>query len=168
MEIPTELQPQDIHAFSHLVQTFSNLTKKIEEEEEEEEDFTDEEETKKLRVPMKESKKKSSSIDGEKKREVRLMKNRLSAALSRQRKKEFIGNLQKQLTRLTQENTNYQLQTSKLTTQQWENKVIVERLEKDILRLVNENNELRNRLKELGNSVEDIKKTHLEYNQDID
>lgn len=62
------------------------------------------------------------------------------------------------------ENSNYQVQVAKLTNQSWESKVLIERLEKDILKLVNENNELRNRLKELGAPMDDIKKTILDFN----
>jgi predicted RNase H-like nuclease (RuvC/YqgF family) len=78
------------------------------------------------------------------------MKNRQSAALSRQRKKEYITNLQKQVTRYTQESQQFQNQVSRLTTSNWESKVHTERLEKEIIKLVHENNELRGKLKEFG------------------
>jgi dynactin complex subunit len=84
----------------------------------------------------------------------RLQKNRQSAAQSRQRKKEYISNLQKQVNKLTQENQQYQMQVNKLTTQTWESKIHVERLEKEILKLLTENNELKIKLKEMGVSVD--------------
>jgi hypothetical protein len=85
----------------------------------------------------------------------RLMKNRQSAALSRQRKKEFISNLQKQVQVSTQNQQSLQLQVTKLTTQNWESKLAVERLEKEILKLISENNELKSKLKELGVPIDD-------------
>ena len=78
------------------------------------------------------------------------MKNRQSAALSRQRKKEYISNLQKQVSRYSQESQQFQNQVSKLTTTNWESKLHTERLEKEIIKLVHENNDLKSKLREFG------------------
>ena len=78
------------------------------------------------------------------------MKNRQSAALSRQRKKEYISNLQKQVSRYSQESQQFQNQVSKLTTSNWESKLHTERLEKEIIKLVHENNDLKSKLREFG------------------
>lgn len=58
--------------------------------------------------------------------------------------------MQKEVNKLSQENSQYQTEINKLTTQNWENKIHIERLEKEILKLINENNELKSKLKELG------------------
>ncbi len=89
----------------------------------------------------------------------RLLKNRQSAALSRQKKKDYISNLQKTLTQAEQAQSQLQMQVTKLTTQTWESKIHIERLEKEILKLVNENNELRVKLKEMGCPIEERPKT---------
>jgi len=156
MEMSEDLH---IHPLIQMSQTFGSQKDTSDSEDEEEIQFGEP----KLKISFKENKKVSTE-DNEKRRQVRLMKNRQSAALSRQRKKEYIGNLQKQVTRVIQENTNYQVQLAKLTNQSWENKLIVERLEKDILKLVNENNELRSRMKEVGVPADDIKRTCVELN----
>lgn len=55
----------------------------------------------------------------------RRLKNRQSAALSRQRKKEYINNLEKTTTCLTTEKLELQLKVATLTNQTWEQKLKV-------------------------------------------
>jgi len=170
IDMSDEMQAQQLNNFSQLAHTFVVNLSSAQMDKDKEDTESDSDEVglefveEKMKVGMKETKKHLSSEETDKKRQTRLLKNRQSAALSRQRKKEYIGNLQKQVTRMTLENSNYQVQVAKLTNQSWEGKILVERLEKDILKLVNENNELRNRLKELGAPVDDIKKTTLDFN----
>jgi len=119
----------------------------------------------KLKHLMKESRKQLSSEDTDKKRQLRLEKNRQSAALSRQRKKEFIGNLQKQVSKVAHENVTFQQEMNRLTNESWESKLTVQKLEKDILKLVMENNELRGRLKVIGANTDDIKRADMAMGQ---
>ncbi len=82
-------------------------------------------------------------------------KNRISAAQSRQKKKEYISNLQNGQNRLTQENAALQLQLSKVTTQNFEYRILLERKDKEILQLLSDNSEMRARLKDLGAPVDE-------------
>eukprot|EP01118_Nematostelium_gracile_P001180 TRINITY_DN11220_c0_g1_i1.p2 TRINITY_DN11220_c0_g1~~TRINITY_DN11220_c0_g1_i1.p2 ORF type:complete len:153 (-),score=44.05 TRINITY_DN11220_c0_g1_i1:22-480(-) len=84
------------------------------------------------------------------KREQRLIKNRQSAALSRQRKKEFVGNLQKHVSKITEDNCMYQRQVLDLTNQNEQKQSDNERLEKKVEDLTNENNHLRDMLRSYG------------------
>eukprot|EP01105_Mastigella_eilhardi_P009873 TRINITY_DN2315_c0_g1_i1.p1 TRINITY_DN2315_c0_g1~~TRINITY_DN2315_c0_g1_i1.p1 ORF type:complete len:301 (-),score=94.24 TRINITY_DN2315_c0_g1_i1:83-871(-) len=65
----------------------------------------------------------------------RRLKNRQSAALSRQRKKEYINNLEKTTTCLTTEKLELQLKVATLTNQTWEQKLKIEEFEKQIAEL---------------------------------
>jgi hypothetical protein len=56
-----------------------------------------------------------------------------------------------------------QVQSNKLNTQNWEYKIHIERLEKEILKLLADNNELKSKLKELGVHVEDKPKSYPEF-----
>jgi len=106
---------------------------------------------------MKETKHKSSE-DNDKKKQIRLQKNRQSAALSRQRKKEYISNLQQQVTKVSEENSSYQEQVNQLTlqinTHVHTSKQEVERLEFDLVNLERENKELRGRLQQFDPNAE--------------
>jgi K+-sensing histidine kinase KdpD len=82
---------------------------------------------------------------------LRLFKNRQSAAASRQRKKEHLVSLNKQMMQLTEQNSNYVQQIQQLTNQNWENKVQIEKLEKEIIKLESENSNLKTKLDHLRN-----------------
>jgi len=112
--------------------------------------------------PKKSKDGKQTQEDVEKKRQVRLLKNRQSAALSRQKKKDYLETIKKTVQQAEQTQGQLQIQIAKLTTQNWEGKIHIERLEKEILKLMNENNELRTKLKDLGCTIEDRPKTMTE------
>lgn len=81
--------------------------------------------------------------DKERKRKLRLLKNRQSAALSRQRKKEYIGNLERRLDDLNNENTEYQSRLTSLATQHWEAQHVIDDLQRQVTGLKEENERLR-------------------------
>jgi len=94
----------------------------------------------KLRVEFK------SDEDRVRKRQVRLLKNRQSAALSRQRKKEYINDLELRTNGLINENHELLQKISKLTAVNHEYKMHIDSVEKRLSDAKNENNELRARL----------------------
>lgn len=63
------------------------------------------------------------------KRKRRLVQNRKSAALSRSRKKEYLGNLEKQNAELKLENEKWQARLAQITNQEWEFKTRLEEQE---------------------------------------
>eukprot|EP00029_Vermamoeba_vermiformis_P006982 TRINITY_DN2883_c0_g1_i1.p1 TRINITY_DN2883_c0_g1~~TRINITY_DN2883_c0_g1_i1.p1 ORF type:complete len:352 (-),score=75.82 TRINITY_DN2883_c0_g1_i1:168-1223(-) len=81
--------------------------------------------------------------DKERKKKVRLLKNRQSAALSRQRKKEYISTIEQKCNTLIVENTDLQNQIKSFSTNTWQNKVENEQLENQLKELTKQNDELR-------------------------
>jgi len=94
----------------------------------------------KLRVEFK------SDEDRTRKRQLRLLKNRQSAALSRQRKKEYINDLELRTNGLISENHDLLQKITKLTSVNLEYKMHIDSLEKRLSEAKNESNELRSRL----------------------
>lgn len=94
----------------------------------------------KLRVDFK------SDEDRSKKRNLRLLKNRQSAALSRQRKKEYIGDLEERTNGLINENHELIQKIAKLSSLNVEFKMHIDSLEKCLHDSKSENSELRSRL----------------------
>jgi len=94
----------------------------------------------KLRVEFK------SDEDRTRKRQLRLLKNRQSAALSRQRKKEYINDLELRTNGLISENHDLLQKITKLTSMNLEHKLHIDNLEKRLTEAKNENNDLRSRL----------------------
>lgn len=94
----------------------------------------------KLRVEFK------SDEDRTRKRQLRLLKNRQSAALSRQRKKEYISDLEERTNGLITENHTLGQKIAKLSSMNLECKVHIDSLEKSLNETKNENMELRSRL----------------------
>eukprot|EP00026_Physarum_polycephalum_P013811 Phypoly_transcript_14255.p1 GENE.Phypoly_transcript_14255~~Phypoly_transcript_14255.p1 ORF type:complete len:192 (+),score=40.41 Phypoly_transcript_14255:149-724(+) len=94
----------------------------------------------KLRVEFK------SDEDRTKKRQLRLLKNRQSAALSRQRKKEYITDLEERTNGLITENHELVQKIAFLSSVNVECKMHIETLEKILSETRNENNELKSRL----------------------
>lgn len=94
----------------------------------------------KLRVEFK------SDEDRTRKRQLRLLKNRQSAALSRQRKKEYITDLEERTNGLLSENHELTHKIAKISTINNEFKMHIDNLEKRLSEAKNENNELRSRL----------------------
>jgi hypothetical protein len=94
----------------------------------------------KLRVEFK------SDEDRTRKRQLRLLKNRQSAALSRQRKKEYINDLELRTNGLITENHDLLQKITKLTSMNLEYKMHIDALEKRLGEAKSENTELRTRL----------------------
>jgi hypothetical protein len=94
----------------------------------------------KLRVEFK------SDEDRTRKRQLRLLKNRQSAALSRQRKKEYITDLEERTNGLITENHDLVQKIAKLSSLNVEFKMHIDSLEKCLTDTKSENNELRSRL----------------------
>lgn len=94
----------------------------------------------KIRVEFK------SDEDRTRKRQTRLLKNRQSAALSRQRKKEYINDLEERTNGLITENHNLAQKVTKLSSMNLEFKMHIDTLEKCLSETKNENMELRARL----------------------
>jgi len=94
----------------------------------------------KLRVEFK------SDEDRTRKRQLRLLKNRQSAALSRQRKKEYINDLELRTNGLISENHDLLQQVKKLNSVNVEHKVHIDSLEKRLTEAKHENNDLRSRI----------------------
>jgi hypothetical protein len=63
------------------------------------------------------------------KRKRRLVQNRKSAALSRSRKKEYLGNLEKQNAELKIENEKWQARVAQISNQEWDFKTRFEEQE---------------------------------------
>ncbi|KAF2074148.1 hypothetical protein CYY_004551 [Polysphondylium violaceum] len=84
---------------------------------------------------------KSSDDDRAKKRQVRLLKNRQSAALSRNRKKEYVSNLESKAHELKMSSQELHMAFTQLSANQYETRVRLELLEKQLgtIRLENEN-----------------------------
>jgi len=84
---------------------------------------------------------KSSDDDRAKKRQVRLLKNRQSAALSRNRKKEYVSNLESKAHELKVSSQELHMAFTQLSTNQYETRVRLELLEKQLgtIKLENEN-----------------------------
>jgi hypothetical protein len=83
------------------------------------------------------------NIDKERKKKVRLLKNRQSAALSRQRKKEYISTIEQKCNTLMVENSDLQCQIKSFSSNTWQNKVENEQLESQLKELTKQNEELR-------------------------
>lgn len=94
----------------------------------------------KLRVELK------SEEERVRKRQLRLLKNRQSAALSRQRKKEYINDLESRAGNLGSDKTDLEVKVNKLGTIVMEYKLHTEKLEKQLLDISQENIELRSKL----------------------
>eukprot|EP01116_Phalansterium_solitarium_P013296 TRINITY_DN3063_c0_g2_i1.p1 TRINITY_DN3063_c0_g2~~TRINITY_DN3063_c0_g2_i1.p1 ORF type:complete len:371 (+),score=97.47 TRINITY_DN3063_c0_g2_i1:121-1233(+) len=90
----------------------------------------------------------------EERRAVRLEKNRQSAALSRTRKKEAVTKLQNDLSRVTTDNQALRDQLDLERRSNWECRLHVERLEKQMLAVCTENLEFRSRLNDMGVSLD--------------
>lgn len=80
------------------------------------------------------------------KRKRRLVQNRKSAALSRSRKKDYLGNLEKQNAELKLENEKWQARVAQITNQEWEFKTRLEEQEMLIKHLKEENDILKQKL----------------------
>jgi len=87
-----------------------------------------------------------SDEDRTRKRQLRLLKNRQSAALSRQRKKEYITDLEERTNGLITENHDLVQKIAKLSSLNVEFKMHIDSLEKSLSESKNENSELRSRL----------------------
>lgn len=94
----------------------------------------------KMRVEFK------SDEDRTRKRQLRLLKNRQSAALSRQRKKEYISDLEERTNELITENHTLVQKIAKLSSMNLEFKMHIDSLEKSLNETKNENMDLRSRL----------------------
>jgi hypothetical protein len=81
--------------------------------------------------------------DKDRKKKVRLLKNRQSAALSRQRKKEYISTIEQKCNTLMVENSDLQSQIKSFSSNTWQNKVENEQLESQLKELTKQNEELR-------------------------
>jgi len=80
------------------------------------------------------------------KRKRRLVQNRKSAALSRSRKKDYLGNLEKQNAELKMENEKWQTRVAQIGAQEWEFKARLEEQEMLIKHLKEENDLLKQKL----------------------
>ncbi|KYQ93920.1 putative basic-leucine zipper transcription factor [Tieghemostelium lacteum] len=89
--------------------------------------------------------------DRHKKRQVRLEKNRKSAALSRHRKKEYISNLEAKAQELKQTTQEAQITYNQLSTKQMESIVLLESLDKSLNKLLSENEILKRKIQNLTN-----------------
>jgi len=104
--------------------------------------------TSKVRVEMK------SEEERVRKRQLRLLKNRQSAALSRQRKKEYINDLEVRAGSLGHDKNDLEYKVTKLTSMTLEYKLQVDKLEKQLLEVSQENTELKAKLARFGNGNE--------------
>lgn len=86
---------------------------------------------------------KSSQIRSNRQIKSRLLKNRQSAALSRQRKKEYISTIEQKCNTLMVENSDLQSQIKSFSSNTWQNKVENEQLESQLKELTKQNEELR-------------------------
>jgi len=112
----------------------------------------------KIRVELK------SEEDRVRKRQLRLLKNRQSAALSRQRKKEYINDLEVRATGLGTDKSDLEGKISRLTTLTLEYKLQVDKLEKQLQETNQENMELKAKLAALTTPLPQLESQQRQHN----